>query len=302
MNEFSQQEGFDTLHEKNSEGEDDAGGAIAKLHNEIKQKRIKVNQYRQEWYHMEEIRKLYASRGDRWDSLPHHMARAVDQENIAGKELRALEKEYYLAEWNHKYSVGKQRESALATLQRSVDLKQQDLNQYREQLYQMEETRKTYVGQGDDRYAFVQNSMERVQEQADIVTRELHDLEWKYDTLKREHAIKTLQDNMHRQQEEIDTYKEKWSEMEFFRILYASRGDRWDAFPDEMSRIQERVDMATRGLQAMQWEYETKQREHAIATQTDRMPQDQEQLNRYNVCPRPCRSFCSNPVSMGRAS
>ena len=144
--------------------------------------------------------------------------------------------------------------------------------------------------------------MARVQEQVHIATRELHDLQWKYETLKREHEIKTLQDNMYRQQEKIDTYKEEWSQMNFYQILYASRGDRWDAGHYEMSRIQERVDMATRELQAMQWEYETKHREHAIATQTDSMPQDQEQLNRYSVCPRPCRSFCSNPVSMGCAS
>ena len=63
---------------------------------------------------------------------------------------------------------------------------------------------------------------------------------------------------MHRQQEEIDTYKEKLFGMEFYQILYASRGEKWDNMPYEMSRIKERVDMANRGLQAMEWEYETK--------------------------------------------
>ena len=77
-------------------------------------------------------------------------------------------------------------------------------------------------------------------------------------------AIATLKDRLRRKQKQLNWYKEEWSDLEDIRKMTVSLGDPWDGLAQDLGRVQERVRRATRELEALEQEYDRRQRERAI--------------------------------------
>ena len=85
---------LDTIYEKYSEGENDAGRALASLKDRLHRKQQQLNRYKEERSDLEDIRKMTVLLGDPWDGLAQDLGRVQDRVHRATRELEALEQEY----------------------------------------------------------------------------------------------------------------------------------------------------------------------------------------------------------------